>query len=475
MVNKYPWQQGVSLLVLTTVLSGCAAFGPDHTPANLLTPAQLSLPATQGKMPEAGWWQQLNDPTLNKLIDTAVARSPSLQQAQNRLNEAKGELGLSESHLGPQVNLSATDDRQLYSANGIFGAEPAFAGHYINDYTLTLNASWEIDFWGKNRAQIKAALGEMRAAMLETQQAQLVLTQAVIGQYTAIQLQQQQLQINQARIRLADTRIQLMKARVSAGILSADTVFQVQTARAALEAQNASIKGDIQRSRHALAALTGQTPTALDTLTVPDLAPAPEMDGARLSLDLLGRRPDIASQRAQVESMAETVTAAKAAFYPNISISAFAGVNSLAYGTLFQHASRIADFQPALTLPIFNSGELRSNLHVQQARYDQAVNSYNQSILDGLRDAADAMTGEQQAKAQLQQANLGYRASTRSADAMTLRLKAGMVNKLDVLDSQDAVLAQRSTELNAVANQRLAWAKLNTALGGGELASPTTR
>jgi NodT family efflux transporter outer membrane factor (OMF) lipoprotein len=473
MVNKYPWQQGVSLLVLTTVLSGCAAFGPDHTPANLLTPAQLSLPATQGKMPEAGWWQQLNDPTLNNLIDTAIARSPSLQLAQDRLQQARGVLGLNKSALGPQVDFAAQADRERYSPNNEIFA--LLNGAFVNSYSLTLNASWEFDFWGKNRAAVRSALGEVRAAALEAQQAQLVLTQAIIAQYTTLQVQQQQSQVTQKRIQLAETRLALVKARVSAGLLSPDNSFRVQSGLAALNEQLDGLKGDIQRSHHALAALTGQGPSALDSLVASPLGDTPPMEDARVTLDLLGRRPDIASQRAQVEAMEENVNVAKAEFYPNIGISAFAGVNSGEIDSLFYHSSRIVDVQPALTLPIFHSGQLQSNLSVQRSRYDQAVDNYNQTVLNGLKEAADAVSSEQQAIVQLQQARAGYLANKKSADAMVLRLKAGVVSKLDVLDSQDAAQSGHSSELNALASQRLAWAKLNTALGGGLSVSQNSR
>lgn len=472
-MKRQPWQQGLSLLVLTTLLGGCAGFGPNRTPATLLSAEQLALPDQPGKVPAQSWWHQLHDAQLNQLVETALAHSPSLQLAQDRLSEARNAVGLSESQLGPQVDLNAVKDRQRYSSNGIMPAP--IGGNFYNSYTLSLNARWEIDFWGKNRAQVRAALGSMRAAELEAQQARLVLTQAVIAQYTVLQRQFQQQQINQQRIQLASSRIRLMQARVSAGLLSADTVQQAEMAIAGLQAQNAAINGDMQRARHALAALTGQAPTALDSLAPASLGETPRINQAALTADLLGRRPDIASQRARVEAMEETVKSAKAEFYPNISLSGLVGVNSLQYGTLFDHASRIVDFAPAISLPIFHSGQLQSNLKREQSRYDQAVDGYNQSVLDGLKDAADALTGQQQANAQLTQARHGFDASKKAADAMQLRLRAGMVSKLEALDSLDTALSQRSNQLEAQAGARLAWANLNTALGGGISTSPAPR
>ncbi|TDR80738.1 efflux transporter outer membrane subunit [Paludibacterium purpuratum] len=472
-MNRHPWQQGISLLVLTSLLSACASFGPERTPSTPLNAQQLALSEDTSQAPQAGWWRQLHDDQLNALIDQALAHSPSLKLAADRLGEARAAVGLNESTLGPQVNLNAVKDRQLYSVNGLF--PPPIGGNYYNSYTLSLNAAWELDFWGKNRARVKAALGQARAAAYEGQQAQLALTQAVIGQYTALQREFAQIRVNQSRIQLAQTRLLLMRARVSAGLLSADNLHTVEQGIAGLQAQNAGIQGDIQRTRHALAALTGQNPSALDNLTPHALGDAPSVNEARLTADLLGRRPDIASQREQVASMEENIKVARAQFYPDVSISGLIGLNSLEYGKLFQSNSKIVDFQPAISLPIFHSGQLRANLRVEQARYDQAVDSYNQAVLNGLKEAADALTGQQQANTQLADSRRGFDASRKLANAMLLRLKAGMVGKLEVLDSQDNQLAEEGAHLDAQAAARLAWANLNTAMGGGMTANPATR
>jgi outer membrane protein TolC len=224
-----------------------------------------------------------------------------------------------------------------------------------------------------------------------------------------------------------------------------------------------------------LAALIGQNPAALDNFTPADLGDTPAIDDARLTADLLGRRPDIASQRELVKSMEENVKAARAEFYPNVSISSLIGLNSLEYSTLYHGNSKIVDFQPAISLPIFHSGQLRANLRIEQTRYDQAVDNYNQTVLNGLKDAADALSGQQQAATQLQDVHRGFAASIKQAEAMQLRMKAGIVGKLDVLDSQDNRLAQEGTQLEAQVSARLAWATLNTAMGGGMTANPATR
>jgi NodT family efflux transporter outer membrane factor (OMF) lipoprotein len=472
-VNRHTWQPGLGLLILTSLLSACANFGPEHTSAQMLTAQQLSLSKAENQAPQYGWWRTLHDAQLDALVDRALNQSPTMQQARHRLAEARDAVGLSESELGPKVSLSAEGDRQRYSHTGLLGS--AYGDKYINSYTVALNASWDLDLWGKNRARVEAALGQTRAVEFEARQTALVLTQAIVGQYTALQRQQQQLGINRARIALANSRLQLMRARVNAGLLSADTLHQVEQNIATLEAQNAEIGADVQRARHALAALTGQVPNALDKFKPEPLRDAPTVVEAKVTANLLGQRPDIASQRAQVEALASNVKAARAEFYPDINISALYGVNSLYYSRLFDNGSRAPYASAALTLPIFYSGQLQANLRREQSRYDQAVDAYNQSVFDGLKEAADALSTQQQAASQLMEAGRGYEASRKTADAMQLRLRAGMVSKLDALDSLDNRLAQQSRQLDAQASAQLAWSSLNIALGGGMNADPALR
>jgi NodT family efflux transporter outer membrane factor (OMF) lipoprotein len=476
-VNRQPWQQGLSLLILTAVLSGCAGFGTEQAPAKMLTPDQLALqPATKAG-PQNGWWRKLNDPQLNKLIDTAVANSPTLQQADARIRQAIQAAGIVESRDGLQVDAGLAADRQKFSQNSLTGSELQAAGYKLiqNNYTAQLSAAWSLDIWGKNAAATRAALGVARSAEFDAVQSRLVLSQSVIAQYTTLQRQLEQKTLNESRIRLAETRLALTHARVSAGLQSADSQRQIEMQLASLRAQTASLDADAQRARHALAALAGQAPGSLDGLTPGRLGPAPAFNEGSLTADLLGQRPDIASRRAQVEAMRESVKEARAEFYPNVEISGLIGLQSLAWSNFLSGSSRMFDVSPAITLPVFHSGQLQSNLHQQQAAYDMAVDSYNQAVVNGLRDAADALSGQRQAQLQLTQAQASVASSRKASDAMLSRFRVGLVNKLNLLDTQDAELTQQSSRIEAEAYSRLSWANLNIALGGGLLASPAQR
>ncbi|MBI3143738.1 MAG: efflux transporter outer membrane subunit [Pseudogulbenkiania sp.] len=455
------------MLLLSGLLAGCATPAPSGPPATPLTAQQLALPAATPSTVSDNWWTALGDPALDRLIEQARQHSPSLKLAAARVREAAAQSGLADSRRGPQLDANAALDRERYSANGLTPAP--IAGSYRTFYSASLDGSWELDLWGKHRAEAEAALGQQRALELDRRQAELLLAQAVASQYTALQRTLAQQQVTTARQNLADSRLQLLRARVSAGLLSGDALRPAEVLQAQLKQQSSALRGGEARARHALAALTGQAPAALDTLAVAPLGATPALDEAALNAGLLGLRPDVAAQREQLEATAQTVKAARAAFYPNVQLNAFIGLSSLDIGQLLTSQSRMLGIAPAVTLPIFHSGALRAKLSREQARYDQAVESYNQTVLEALRQAADALANRDQARQQLADALQAEDSARHASDAGAARLHAGLTDKLGLLGTQDTELAQRASRLDSQAAGQLAFVYLNTALGGGQL------
>ncbi|OHX12629.1 hypothetical protein BI347_03265 [Chromobacterium sphagni] len=461
-VNKKSWPQTAGVLLISAVLGGCASFGPDVTPDQALGAEQLKL-AAPGKQSLSGdWWQQLNDPALNRLVESTLKDAPSMKLAAARLRQARAAVGIVESKDGPQLDATA-NIAQIHTDQ----LKPLLHEDYVTAYTAALIGSWEFDFWGKNHAAVSAALGQQQAIAFEGEQTRLTLTHAVIAQYTQLQRSQAQADLLTQRLAIAQSREKLTQARINAGLLPGDNQRGNEVSIEKLLQQQSAFANDIERSRHALAALTGQGPQAQAVLQPGklDVPPAPQLDS--LDANLLGRRPDIAAQRARVEAMDSSVKEARAEFYPNVKLTVFAGQSSLEMDQLFKSGSSLWGFMPAINLPLFHSGQLQSNLSKQQAGYDMAVQQYNQTVLDALRDAADSVSGWQNSQRQLKQAERALASSRRANDAMVSRLRAGLVNKLSLLDAQDALLSQQSSYIDAKAANRLAWASLNTALGGG--------
>ncbi|MEJ8673348.1 efflux transporter outer membrane subunit [Chromobacterium amazonense] len=469
-MNKKSWPQTAGALLLSAMIGGCASFGPDVTPEQALSAEQLKLAAPGKQSVSTDWWRQLNDPALNRLVEATLQDAPSLKLAAARLRQARAAVGIVESKDGPQLDATANAVDLHYDP-----LQPLLKKDHLTAYTAALVGSWEFDFWGKNHAAVSAALGQQQAIAYEGQQTRLLLTQAVLAQYTQLQRNQAQAKLISQRLAVAESRRALTQARVNAGLLPGDNQRGNEVSIDRLQQQQSALNADIERNRHALAALTGQGPQAAASLDAAPLAlpPAPALDS--LNADLLGRRPDIAAQRARVESMSQSVKEARAEFYPNVKLTAFAGQSSLELDQLWKSNSSLWGFMPAISLPIFHSGQLQSNLAKQQAGYDMAVQQYNQTVVDALRDSADSVSGWQSSQRQLQQAERALNSSRRASDAMAARLRAGLVNKLSLLDAQDAQLSQQSIYIDAMAANRLAWASLNTALGGGFQTEPATR
>ncbi|AXE36978.1 RND transporter [Chromobacterium phragmitis] len=460
------------MLLISAVLSGCASFGPDAAPDRMTDADQLKLAVSAQQNIRADWWRQLNDAELDKLVDAALQDSPSLKLAAARLRQARAAVGIVESKDGPQLDAMA-NMAQIHADP--IKALPHNDKNYINAYTAALVGSWEFDFWGKNHAAVSAALGQQQAVAYEGQQTRLLLTQAVVAQYTQLQRSQAQAELLTQRLAIAQSRQKLTQARINAGLLPGDNQRGNEVSIERLQQQKSALDNDITRSRHALAALTGQGPEQQNAPSPAKLAAAPEPALDRLDANLLGRRPDIAAQRARVESMSASVKEARAEFYPNVKLTAFAGQSSLELDQLWKRGSSLWGFMPAISLPLFHSGQLQSNLARQQAGYDMAVQQYNQTVFDALRDAADAVSGWQNSQRQLQQSDRALQSSRKANEAMAARLRAGLVNKLSLLDAQDALLSQQSANIDAKAATRLAWATLNTALGGGFDQQPAPR
>ncbi|MGC0151356.1 efflux transporter outer membrane subunit [Chromobacterium vaccinii] len=469
-MNKKSWPQTAGVLLIGAVLGGCASFGPDTVPDRTLSAEQLQLAASKQQNISADWWRQLNDPTLNQLVEATLKDAPSLKLAAARLRQARAAVGIVESKDGPQLDATANAVDLHYDP-----LKPLLHKDYLTAYTAALVGSWEFDFWGKNHAAVSAALGQQQATAYEGEQTRLMLTQAVVAQYTQLQRSQAQAELLAQRLAVAQSRQKLTQARINAGLLPGDNQRGNEVSIEKLLQQQSALDNDIERGRHALSALTGQAPQAQAGLKAGKLetAPAPQLDS--LDANLLGRRPDIAAQRARVEAMDSSIKEARAEFYPNVKLTVFAGQSSLEMNQLWKSESTLWGLMPAISLPLFHSGQLQSNLAKQQAGYDMAVQQYNQTVLDALRDAADAVSGWQNSQRQLKQAQAALDSSRKANDSMAARLRAGLVNKLSLLDAQDALLNQQSAYTDAKAASRMAWATLNTALGGGFATQPATR
>jgi NodT family efflux transporter outer membrane factor (OMF) lipoprotein len=453
-----------SALVLT--LAGCASTGGIAPSAKKVSPATVGLSDTAAAAPVAAeWWQGFGDAGLSKLIAQALEGSPSLKAAQARLVRSQAAVDSVHAAQGLQVNGEFDATRQHFSANGMI--PPPLAGTMRDTATLQASASWEIDFFGRNRAALDAAIGAQRAAEADTQAARVLLASQVARTYVQLARLDEQRDVALRALAQRDEILALIRQRVQAGLDSQVELRQGEGALPETRVQLEALDEQITLARHALAALTAQAPQALDRLspqlTAVQAAPLP----AQVPADLLGRRADISAARWRVETATSGVAAARAEFYPNVNLTAFAGLSSIGLDRLFKSGSEQYGAGPAIRLPIFDAGRLRANLLGRSADLDAAIETYNATVIDAVHDVADQISSLQSIARQQAEQRAAHAASESAYDVALQRYKAGLGTYLVVLNAEASVLNQRRAAADLKARALDTQVALIRSLGGG--------
>lgn len=464
------------LLVATlsaAVLSACASFEGLAPNARIDSADRLQTRSTlatgirtDAPWPHQDWWRAFGDPQLDALMSEALAGSPNLRLARARLDQARALAGLADAARAPEVTGNATGSYQRFSENG--QVPPPLAGSWRSANRLGLDFSYELDFWGRNKAALEAALGRARAAEAEEQQARLLLSSALAGSYIRLQREFAQQDIAEALLAQRRNLLDLTRQRVQAGLDSKVELEQAAAAIPAAEAELAAIHERMALLRHQLAALTGAGPDRGETIARPALAADQTLAlPTALPAELIGRRPDVVAQRWRVEAAAKDIDVAKARFYPNVNLLAFAGFQSIGLGRLLEGGSGIAGVGPAISLPVFDAGRLRSQLAARDAGFDAAAEQYNATLVEALREVADQVSTRRAIDTQLDRSRAALARFDEAYRLALLRYREGLSTYLTVLTVEGQVLGQRRQVADLEARRRTAAVDLTRALGGG--------
>jgi NodT family efflux transporter outer membrane factor (OMF) lipoprotein len=466
----------------TVMLAGCVNYAGITSDKHIATPdtfqATQSLPGDGGHWPSLNWSDEFGDPQLPKLIAEALEGNPSIAQAQARIAKAQSLIESSRSALSPQVGASYNWTRERLSSNGFF--PPQFGGGtWYSENTALASASWDLDLWGKNRARVASAVSQQKAAEADMQQVRITLASSVARTYN--QLAQLYALRDIAVREIADRKEEsdITNGRVKAGL---DTNVEKQTAFGNIATSQAALSdldGQITAVRYQLAALLGKGPDRGLAITEPALAPdravaLPE----NVPADLISRRPDIIAARWQVESALADVKEAKAEFFPDINLSASAGLDALGWSRFLTLGSRQIQTGPAIHLPIFDAGALRGQLKGRYADYDLDVANYNQTLINALSDVATQVSLIRAIDREMGDAQRAFDASSEEYRLAVIRYRAGLSPQLQVLRADSDRLSAEQTLTNLKARRRDLQFALIEALGGGfqapdsEIATP---
>jgi NodT family efflux transporter outer membrane factor (OMF) lipoprotein len=458
------WNTRLAGLAAALLLAGCASTKGIAPEAHLHEPAVPHASAQPVAPVSSTWWREFGDPQLDKLVEQALRDSPTLGVARARLRRAQSATASARTADQPQFEGQFDLQRERLSENGII--PPPLGGSVQTNVTAQVNMNWELDFFGRNQAALRSALGNERAAQADIAAARVVLASNVARTYFQLVRLDEQLAVAERTLAQRDEQLKLVRQRVLAGL---DTNLELRQSEGALpdaRQQLEALREQVQTTRNALAALVGSG--ELPELKLPTMAALhPVTTVPVLPADLLGRRPDVAAARARVEAAAQGVKEAEAQFYPSVNLTAFAGLTSLGLSNLIDFGSRQVGVGPAVRLPIFAQDRLRANLRGRTADLDAAIESYNGAVVEAIHEAADAVASLQSLERQLAEQRQAQAAAEGAYDIALQRYRAGLGTFLNVLTAETSVLAQRRLGVDLAARVLDSRVALFRALGGG--------
>ncbi|HEY8948390.1 MAG TPA: efflux transporter outer membrane subunit [Rhizomicrobium sp.] len=454
----------LAALLATALLAGCVD-APSTTPSQTaLKPQSLGLSAAPTPAIADAWWTAFGDPQLDALVDQALAGSPTLQIALARMREAQAQLSVSRAATYPQLTLDGQEQRTHFSSNYII--PPPYAGTMRWYGQVQANLSWSLDLFGKQAAEVDAARSSAEAAWLDAEAARLALAGTVTQAYIALERAYLLADVADETVKQREGVLHLTAGRVDSGLDSKASDEQAKALLAIAKEDQIRARAVKELAVHQIAALIGRGADAYnisrpnlnrDALALPAILPA----------DLLARRADIAAAEARIGAATSGRQAAHQAFYPDIDLVGAAGFAAIGLSTLFNGSSGQYGLGPAIHLPIFDAGELRAKYAGATAQLDEAVASYNGSVVGAVKQAADAITDLQSLEGQAAQQGEALRASNASFDLATRRYRSGLSPQLNVLNAEDVLIQAKRQDASISSDLLSARVSLLMAMGGG--------
>lgn len=467
--------------------SGCAPVGPDFVRPDPDAPPDWSTSLEEGlesgEFEPVAWWRVFGDAVLDGLVDTALENNNTLEIAGLAVLESRARLGIATGAQYPQTQLAVGD------ATWTSPPDAAAFGSDFWQYTLGVTAAWEIDFWGRFRRGIESADAAYLASIAAYQQAQVLLVAAVVDVYVVIRTTEEQLRIAHENTKLQQRSYDITEVKFRNGADSELDVQQARTLLLATEATIPTLQATLRQALNALSVLLGQAPGSVETSLqaasgIPEL---PANIAIGLPADLLRRRPDV--RQAELLAMAQNaqVGLAEADLYPSFSLAGSIGLSAGGpgdsdFGDLFSADALAVTVGPSFIWPFLNYGRIRNKVRVQDARLQQALVNYRETVLQAAREAEDAIAAYTGTQAQVGILTQTVASAMRSNELSTLRYREGLSGYQRVLDAQQALFTQQQRYIGARGESVRNLVALYRALGGGwqnaqerPLVGPATR
>lgn len=468
-MNKRYW-------LIVALLAGCAA-GPDYERPKMELPDQLvekqeASKTENGKAgdakvkmtSEAGeqWWTLYADPVLNKLEDEAHAHNRTVQVAVANVLAARAQLGVADADFYPAVSANASGSRTKFSQTG------GFPRPTTNLLHVSLNASYELDLWGKFRRGSEAANAELLSAEATQEAAYLSLSAQVAQQYFALLAYDEQEVVLQRALAVRREMIVLDHKKVEVGVMSAYDMHQAEADEAAMHSQLAALQQARDKQEAALALLLGRSPREVMHSTIARGTPTLENVWVPEGLpsELLLRRPDVKSAEMHLVALNARIGVARSQYFPSLVLTGYLGKESTRLSNLFSGPASIYQFAAGITEPIFNAGRTGYLVDAAQANRDAALAQYEQAVASAFADVRNALKAQDATREILDAETTRSQALSEAMRQSGLRHKAGVSSRFETLDVEKNFLAAEMSRVDAQRAQRSAVADLFKALGG---------
>jgi NodT family efflux transporter outer membrane factor (OMF) lipoprotein len=453
-------------------LTGCAGLPHDSPRPKPLADlkSEQSTAAPAASWPSDRWWDAYGDPQLGALIDEALKGSPTLAQAEARLASAQAATTVARAATLP--SLSGEANVAMTEQSRIQGFPPFIAQLLPKGYNdtgrLALDAAYDLDLFGKNRAALAAAVSEAEATEADLAEARLTLSTAVAGAYADLIRLRAEREAAEESVKNRQATSALTGERVANGLDTRAESKQAEAEASSSQADLEALDEQIVLGRHRIAALLGEGPDRGLAVQIPGFQTVKPFGLPQdLRLHLVARRPDLVAARMRAQAAAKRIDVARAQFFPDISLTGYIGQQSFGIGQLFNPAAAIGSVGPTITLPIFEGGRLRGQYRGAKADYAAAVDAYDVTLVQAVQDVADAAASVQSAERQLAERKASLDAGEEAYRVAQERYQGGLSSYVAVLTAENAVIEERRAYADAAARAFSLDVILIRALGGG--------
>jgi NodT family efflux transporter outer membrane factor (OMF) lipoprotein len=452
---------GISLVVL--LLSGCINLGPDYQrPEAEVEPDWVEIedsrvtsePATDPK-----WWQSaFQDPELDKLVEAALQQNLTLRSAGLRVLQSQQQLAIAVGNQYPQQQQATGSASRQKDSDIIF-----------NNYNLGLNLGWEIDFWGRFSRQVESASAGLDASVANYDGALVSMVSQAANNYILIRTYQERIEVARINIKLQAESLRIAQAKFDAGAVSELDVDQAESLLNNTKATLSSLEVSLQQFKNALAVLLGNPPQEFNgLLTKKGSIPAAQTDVALgMPQDLIRRRPDVRVAERQLAAQSAQIGFAVTELYPHLTIGGGIGTSAMESGDLFESNSETWNLFGMFEWNIFNYGRLQSNVRLQDARFQQLLIDYRNTVLQAQGETENAIVAYLKSHEQFQSYSLAAAASQRAVDVATIQYQEGAIDFNTLISTLNANQQQQDLMKATQGSVATSLVQVYKALGGG--------